>query len=383
MSNTLAPESSFLIAEDSRVFPWRSSKMHLAFVDGIRAMAALFVVLAHAYFEPTDGYYAEKWINHIGLSYGHLAVDVFIVVSGFCLMLSVARRNDEFGSFVPYILRRARRILPPYYAALGVAILFILAAAHTYTGTVWDNSLPLTWHTVVTHFLLVNDMPLRGSGGGINYCLWSIAVEFQLYFTLPLIAYWIVKLGNRVALTLAVVCGLAVHILLPQFNSATPWYFGLFAFGAVAARETVLGRVSQAYRTAAYALGIVLAIGIVVAGKKFFDVNEAYFDTLAGGAAALLMAATAQDLDVKRFALTRFLTWKPLVSMGAFSYSLYLVHAPLLHAINLTVHRFASPSPVTNFGLLIVCIPGIVAIAYLFHLVFEKPFMSASKVRQS
>ena len=54
--------------------------------------------------------------------HGHYAVAVFIVLSGFCLMLPVTRDpNGRLpGGFAAYLGRRARRILPPYYAALGM-----------------------------------------------------------------------------------------------------------------------------------------------------------------------------------------------------------------------------------------------------------------------
>src|SRR5262245_41455809 len=79
---------------------------HLAFVDGVRASAALFVAVCHSYFEPTSGYYSSWIMNHLGLSYGHIAVDIFIVVSGFCLMLPVLRRGGRLDSVASFMRRR-------------------------------------------------------------------------------------------------------------------------------------------------------------------------------------------------------------------------------------------------------------------------------------
>ncbi len=62
--------------------------------------------------------YATFW-----LSWGQVAVDVFIVLSGYCLMLPVARAGGALrGGPVGYMKRRARRILPPMLASLGVAM---------------------------------------------------------------------------------------------------------------------------------------------------------------------------------------------------------------------------------------------------------------------
>src|SRR5689334_7582622 len=70
----------------------------LDYVDGIRALAAIYVMLGHAYYEPQNGYYASALLSHLGFQFTRLSVAVFIVVSGFCLMLPVARRQDQMGS---------------------------------------------------------------------------------------------------------------------------------------------------------------------------------------------------------------------------------------------------------------------------------------------
>lgn len=86
------------------------------FLDSIRGLAAVYVVLYHL----TNGCYRTtgqyKWAQ-----LGHYSVSVFIVLSGFCLMLPVAvNQTRTFPSGLSvFIKRRARRVLPPYYAALN------------------------------------------------------------------------------------------------------------------------------------------------------------------------------------------------------------------------------------------------------------------------
>src|SRR4051812_41118914 len=78
--------------------------------------------------------------------FGHEAVAIFIVLSGYCLMLPVARRGESQlkGGFGSYLGRRAFRILPPYFAALGLSLLLIASSAtlRRASGTIWDDSLP-------------------------------------------------------------------------------------------------------------------------------------------------------------------------------------------------------------------------------------------------
>ncbi len=100
-------------------------KLHLRYLDGLRGLAALYVVLVHIdpYIEaelPTLWFWFAKTLR-----YGAFAVVIFIVLSGYGLMLSVIRSQSGYvaGGLLGYIKRRSRRILPPYYAALGFCLL--------------------------------------------------------------------------------------------------------------------------------------------------------------------------------------------------------------------------------------------------------------------
>lgn len=357
----------------------QATRPHLALIDGLRATAALFVMVCHAYFEPANGYYASRLMSHLGLTYGHIAVDLFIVISGFCLMLPIARCGDRMPPLRLFFTRRAWRILPPYYAALLLSCLFIITFAHHPTGTVWDNSLPLTAPQFLAHLLLVHDLPLGLGGGSINYPLWSIAVECQVYLFLPPLVLSLRRLGTVATLIWAIGLGLLIHIAFRgHLDSATPWYLGLFTLGAVAAREA-LSYPKPFWQPWANGLWALIALVILAKGKLFFSAYLPYFDTLIGLAAALTMAATFGDASTGTFRLTRWLSWPPLARIGLFSYSLYLVHAPLLHACDLIFTRLFHPGPVPMFLLLLCVTPLIVASAYGFHLLFEKPFLTARR----
>src|SRR5205807_7495201 len=104
--------------------------------------------------------------------FGRLAVALFIVISGFCLMLPVSRRELDLRGGVPrFFAKRARRILPPYYASIVLALLLLPVRVGK-----WD---------LLSHLLLIQNLdPTRAVA--INGVLWSIAVEWQIYFWFPL-----------------------------------------------------------------------------------------------------------------------------------------------------------------------------------------------------
>jgi peptidoglycan/LPS O-acetylase OafA/YrhL len=114
-----------------------AGRLRLGFLDGLRGLAALYVMFAHVYYLqsaevgrlhwhlPRAVWLATGWA-----AAGRSAVAIFIVLSGFCLMIPVARSADGTisGGVWEYLKRRARRILPPYYAAMAFSLgLFYIA----------------------------------------------------------------------------------------------------------------------------------------------------------------------------------------------------------------------------------------------------------------
>jgi peptidoglycan/LPS O-acetylase OafA/YrhL len=160
-------------------------RLRLDHVDGMRAVAALVVFLNHAYFQTWCYFYDRfppapfAFLSH-WLAIGHLAVSVFIVISGFCLYLPLTRSEGALrGGAIPFLRRRARRILPPYFAALALSLLLIATIIGDETGSPWDVSARVRGIDVASHVLLLQNV---FGTGRINYAFWSIALEWQIYF---------------------------------------------------------------------------------------------------------------------------------------------------------------------------------------------------------
>jgi len=100
-----------------------SRRQRLAGLDGLRGLAALFVVVNHVFLRAFPGYpvdHAPFWAGPF--IYGRFAVIVFIVLSGFSLALSPARHGWRLDAVSRFAQRRARRILPAYWAALAFSL---------------------------------------------------------------------------------------------------------------------------------------------------------------------------------------------------------------------------------------------------------------------
>jgi len=369
------------------------ARVRLEYLDGLRGLAALYVVMYHA----SDPTWAGGTLPHRLaaclrlLVYGHFAVAVFIVLSGYCLMLPVARAADRQlrGGAGEYLRRRARRILPPYYAALLVTLLLmkLVPQLHMHSGNYWDGALPaFRTDVLLSHLFLVHNLSSQWNWK-IDPPLWSVATEWQIYFFFPfvLLPLWR-RFGLAAAVISALLLGLAPHFLLPQawsLDVAVPWYLGLFGIGMGAAivnfaqDELPVRLRSRIPWGTVTALQFLLLLGVALLRSKWWWAHLWFADTQIGlCTASFLIFGTQQCHNSRPHGLIRLLQVRPVVFLGTMSYSLYLIHAPLLALLHLPlVHLIASPS--LRLGMMIfVLVPITVLLAYLFHVLFERRYMS-------
>ena len=408
-------------------------RLRLGYLDGLRGLAALYVVifhvsqLCHGYAETESTRYLAtgdwapgassmvrsvvRLVHFVALGYGRFAVDVFIVLSGYVLMLPVARaqRNTVSGGFWTFMFRRARRILPPYYAMLVITLLIglVVPAMHARDPSgpsYWDDCAPMFYvGPIVSHLLLVHTWTpwaLRIDGP-----MWSVAVEFQIYILFPLLLLPIRKLiGTIPTAILFFTAGQVGYLFLKHaliargmdpLGSSSPWFVGEFAIGMVAASLAFSGRRLEwiVYEK----LPWLFLTGLFAAALVFFQLVDrkswehfhwlAPFRQSAWGSGwvtdltvslatmCLILHLTRKAVNGSAGLLLSFLDQKWAVRLGEFSYSLYLVHFPLINLFDLYFRKHFGPAT-TCILAYVVSLPAAVVLSYLFHLVFEKPFMS-------
>jgi len=328
------------------------------------------------------------------MHFGGYAVDVFIVLSGYCIMIPVARSADGAlrDGFRGFMKRRARRILPPYYAALLLCLALGAAAVlRAHGGGTGRQDLPdMSAGSIVSHLLLVHNLK-AGWAQAFDPPMWSVATEWQIYFLFPplLLPVWR-RYGNG-----AVVCaGFALGILPILFTHgrwfwwASPWFVGLYAMGmAGAAIQYRDGRARPLRLTVpwrALSIGLFCAICAVSTvfprGAKYPYVIG--MDVLVGAFTVALigfcMRAGADGGERAPVAL-RVLESRWALLLGSCSYSLYLVHDIVNQNVIVPVLQphlgpVARSSP-AGFALdVIVKLTTVLACTYLFYRLFERPF---------
>jgi len=368
------------IASQPQVQPPRIEFPHL---DGLRGLAALAVVLYHAFLFTGASGQAASELPLVGLvvGWGYLGVPVFIVLSGFLLMLPLLHPEGlRFrGGVRRFIGRRARRILPPYYAALILSLTLIAAVPvlQAPAGTAWDTKIPVTVPSIVSHLLLVHD--LNGAWIlNINGPLWSVAVEWQIYFLLPLL---LVPLWRRMRAPAVVVTITAMTVFVPAVTSVGamlhPWFVTLFAMGMLAAQVAMGHRESRRTTVVAISAVVALMVAAFMLGGDSPSSGLWLSETVVGIGIALLLAFTgARVVSGRGFPGGALLSSKPFVYAGTVSYSVYLLHSPLLALGNLILMPVSLPIFEHWLLMTTVVAPLSVLICWLFYQAVEKRFQN-------
>src|SRR5215208_4516862 len=118
------------------------SSVHLTFIDGLRGIAILLVVLRHYYMAVyNDG--LPRWFDALGL--GYIGVHLFLVLSGFCVAWAYVGPKARPFAARDFFYRRATRILPAYYVALLIALLLSPRLL------VKDYAVQVVTHLTMTH----------------------------------------------------------------------------------------------------------------------------------------------------------------------------------------------------------------------------------------
>jgi peptidoglycan/LPS O-acetylase OafA/YrhL len=352
--------------------------MRLHQLDSLRGLAALMVLFHHVCFscwpypEAAISPAFSPWISW--LKYGHFPVTFFIVLSGFVISLPLARDALERGApprprWRKFFFRRVKRILPTYYAALACSV--AVAVMLRGRGALRPSDL-------IGHLLLIHDWGV-GWNLAFNSALWSIPVEWHIYFTVPLLFLCWRKFGIAMTTVAWVFAGYAFLWLLAEPSIASPHYYGLFAIGGAAAlamsagggrlRTHVIGRGAPVI-----ASGAVWALMTFIPSWSWYLRNYQWCDLSFAVFAALFIAWIAECPS----ALRRRLEARVWVQLGTMSYSLYLVHTPLLACFDAKFNAMPGIDAGRKFFLLsLFACPVILALTYVFHRMFERPFLAS------
>lgn len=381
----------------------------LAGVDGLRAVAAILVVVYHVSVD------AGRTGNGNGfVGYGALApvlselksgVTIFFVISGLVLYLPFARALVN-GSALPdwrvYTRRRIVRIVPAYWLALLI-VGVLLPGSQTFGASTWR----------LLSFAQIYHPDTFYSGLGVA---WSLDVEVGFYIALPILAAAVARLlrdrqGVRaVRGQVAVVAALGsaafagrvwlshgslvapVHSALQGTATLPPMMFGWFVPGMILA-VLIAGREAGASLprplailsrrpAVSFALGMCAFAAAILTqrGDMLLTLYSPITQLLLGLGATLLILPVALRSERTESRPLALLDSRPMVALGTVSFGIYLWHQPLLFLLRGSALK---PSPVLSLpatlALSVLILGGAIAIATLSWHTIEQPLQTLAR----
>jgi peptidoglycan/LPS O-acetylase OafA/YrhL len=358
-------------------------------LTGLRFVAAFLVFVYHvrtlSIFGDQD--FANGY-RQVVESTGNIAVSAFFVLSGFVLTWS-ARRGDRTRSFYR---RRFFKVFPNHVVVFFAALAFLLIVGE-----------PVGFWSALTNLFLVNTwIPnLTLVFGSVNGPTWSLSVELAFYVTFPLwfvlirkiqparLWYWAIGIAMLAVLmpmiSQAFLPDTPVHPYIPGMSLADMWflYFGPIVRMAEFTVGMILARIVQTGRW----IGIrplpiaVLVVGVFLAGRFLLPISYGLAVLYPLPLALLVASLAAGDVKGRRSILAS----KPMVWLGDISYAYFLIHLPLLLALQQVFgQKFMTPyGPVLALGwsplagLLYIAGSALLCgfLAWLLHAFVERPSM--------
>lgn len=347
-------------------------RRYLAFVDGIRFMAIVPVVILHAN-ERLQRYVVnpetlsswEQYLSYL-ISRGAIGVMIFFALSGFILSLPFAKNTRRF-SYRGYIKKRLTRLEPPYifWMTLFGLILF------------FQSGIPLEkigQHYLASIFYVHNQV--FGEFSIINPVAWSLEVEIQYYLLAPFIALFYFKLEDLRSRRVLLLSILVLFII----------YQHVFSWQILPLRASILGQLQH------FLIGMFMA-DLYANEKDWHTIKSYRYDLIGIVSIVLMMFTWTEELGkslvfsigmVGFFAacfkgrLThRFLSHPWVSIIGGMCYTIYLTHLPLLELVYSLIGRFGYSSPYwlqLSISLMFI-LPMVLLSSMIFYKCIEQPFM--------
>lgn len=318
----------------------------LSQIDALRGTAALLVVLFHCTTRYDDLYHHTA-PTAFAVPWGHLGVNLFFMISGFVIFMTLERTARPLD----FVVSRASRLYPAYWAAIAL----------TFVVTHW---LGLPGKEVSAGSAVLNLTMVHSFFGvpNVDGVYWTLEVEL-LFYAWALLCYRLRLLGH-VHWVLGLLFGLRLcyHLASSWFGIDLPW---------IAARLLILpfiawfGAGVMIYRLSRGSASVRRDLALLCAAVLLVGVTEKpALGLLMVGLALLLYGAARGRLG--------WLDNRLMVGLGTISYSLYLLHENIGWAIIRQLEmRAMSPD-------LAIAIAGIVvlAMACVVTVLVERPVMA-------
>jgi peptidoglycan/LPS O-acetylase OafA/YrhL len=334
---------------------------HLNALDGLRGLAALIVMIAHSAYAYRDSVAPVGLLSSLlrtTYRVAHPAVVLFFVLSGFVLYVAFRRKPVPY---VAYLVRRMFRIYPALLAGIALAlVLHVLQSPAPQPGlgpwTTGNWVFSTDAVMVARHLLMIGVLP---ADIRLNPVIWSLVIELRFSIAFVALA-WLCRRSPWGLLALSLAAYGVGRFLLwrlgldePYLVGRTPlgaiavtfFYLPGFSFGLIAAHFFLERPQARLWRMPVWAQILTLLAALAVAKVAGDDLVWAAAFTV-----MILLACLKGPLGT-------FLGHGPSLFFGRISYSLYLIHFPILMTLVYALH------PVAPLALAVLLAPTVSILA--------------------
>jgi peptidoglycan/LPS O-acetylase OafA/YrhL len=312
------------------------SRPYIERLDIVRGLAIFLVFIFHAQIDLYPDYVTPQYVDNFiqikslkeGIlqfnpaAFGWVGVTLFFIISGFLIHLGYLGNRNKF-TVITFYSKRFWRIYPVYFLVL----LFFCFARNQGEYYLYSKQ---GFFDLFTHVFLIHNF-WESTIFSINGAFWSLAVEFQLYLLYPILVYASTKKGLKPSLFVLFVLAIATrlilaaeiiehHIIFPIDMLINAWF--TWCLGAYLAEKYVSGKKVIPSKSN---LLLVFLFALFILSKVI--PLTGYFTNFFGVFAWFVFMERL--LHSKR-KFTAFY-FKIAVYIGLCSYSLYLIHQPILN----------------------------------------------------
>ncbi|MBU6148929.1 MAG: acyltransferase [Verrucomicrobia bacterium] len=365
------------------------------YIDGIRGLAILLVLAWHFIYcisSLRPGSFEAYLLKGL-FYYSWLGVDIFFVLSGFLLTSILYKNKSSLHLLKTFWFRRALRILPLYWLILSAALLAnLLKVSENGPGYKWlFENLQYLWSYIIFIQNITMTISNQMSSAWLNVT-WSLAVEEQFYFILPIL---VLLLGKKNFVFISIIIFAITPILraacilkmpngeIASFMLLPLRWDSLFLGGIIALIEPSNKQIIKLLKYQKPILGICLCLFLVL-GFNNQGIGSLGMGIFGHTAIAIMTGFliynchTQPDCSAKKV-----LSKNPFVFFGTISYGIYLFHHPILGLC----HEWALQAEPINNSLksgLVTFLAFLVTIgiSLLSYTYLEKPLLkNGSKIK--
>jgi peptidoglycan/LPS O-acetylase OafA/YrhL len=352
-------------------------------IDALRGIAALSITIAHAAgnlpytLEMLQNGWLSLFFYPFSANIGR--VYLFFLISGFSIHLSWCKNKIRTGTdknieFIPFWKKRLIRLYPTYLIALAIYIIAEFAIGKLVFNQffIWD---------FVSHVLMIHNVDAK-TVYSINGSFWTLAVEEQLYLAYFLFIWLRIKYGWKVVIPVALLIRLIWFVITPTLSLWIGWKipavessFGtwcLWILGALSI-EYAFGVTKLPKIFSSFIVGFILVLitsiwyGYGLSGELTGITKQLWWITAQPlwGISFFFIINSLVALEDKTLPGWATITLKQFAKIGTYAYSLYLVNDMMFAAFD-------------GYHWSIKALAAVL-FAYVFHLLFEKPFIKLAK----